>query len=52
MRSQVDRSLDVWQRETSFKDLVRSKWNSYEIFGFGMIVLKEKLKRLKACIKI
>ncbi|XP_068478909.1 uncharacterized protein [Phaseolus vulgaris] len=44
------RTLDVWQRETSFK--VRSKWNNYEIFGFGMIVLKEKLKRLKAYIKI
>ena len=38
------RSLDVWQRDSGFLDFVCSKWQSYEVFGGGMVVLKEKLK--------
>ena len=46
------RTLDVWQQDVRFKDFIRSKWNSYDLSGFGLITLKEKLKRLKSNIKI
>ena len=46
------RSLDAWQSDGRFKDFVRSKWHSYEVQGGGMFVFKEKLKKLKADLKI
>ncbi|XP_068503636.1 uncharacterized protein [Phaseolus vulgaris] len=46
------RSLDAWQSDGRFKDFVRSKWHSYEVQGGGMFVFKEKLKNLKADLKI
>jgi len=45
------RSLDVWQKDNRFLDFVRSKWQTYEVFGGGMVVLKEKLKKLKIDLK-
>jgi len=41
------KSLNVWQSDGRFKDFVRSKWQSHEVFGGGLYVLKEKLKKLK-----
>ena len=45
------RCLDVWQKDTRFKELVRTKWEKYIINGNGLYVLKEKLKRLKFDIR-
>jgi len=45
------RYLDVWQKDVRFKELVRTKWESYDIRGNGLYVLKEKLKRLKFDIR-
>ena len=41
------RCLDVWQKNARFKELVRNKWESYDIRGNCLYVLNEKLKRLK-----
>lgn len=38
-------------KHPSFRLLVESKWNSYNVSGWGSFVLKEKLKRLKADLK-
>jgi len=45
------RCLDVWQKDSRFKELVRNKWESYDIRGNNLYVLKEKLKRLKFDIR-
>jgi len=45
------RCLDVWQKDARFKELVKNKWESYDIRGNGLYVLKEKLKRLKFDIR-
>jgi len=45
------RSLDVWLRDKRFLDFVRSKWQSYEMFGGGMFILKKKIKKLKSDLK-
>jgi len=34
------RSLDVWQSDKRLLDFVWSKWQSYEVLGGGMFVLK------------
>jgi len=41
------RSLDVWQRDGRFLAFVRSKWQNYEVYDEGLLVLKEKLKKVK-----
>jgi len=46
------RCLDVWQRDSGFKEFVRSSWVSYKVVGRGIFVFKEKLKRLKADLKV
>ena len=46
------RSLDVWQKDSKFRDFVRSKWLSYEVYGRGLFVFKEKLKKLKSDLKV
>jgi len=46
------RCLDVWQRDRRFKDFVRLKWVSYDVQGRGIYVFKEKLKKLKANLKV
>jgi len=45
------RCLDVWQKYVCFKELVRTKWETYDIKGNGLYVLKEKLKNLKFDIR-
>jgi len=45
------RCLDVWQKDVRFKELVRNKWERYDIRGNSLYVLKEKLKRLKFDIR-
>jgi len=46
------RSIDVWQSDERVKDFVISKWQRYEVQGSGIYVLKEKLKKLKADLKV
>ena len=46
------RCLDVWQRDSGFKEFVKSSWVSYKVVGRGNFVFKEKLKRLKADLKV
>ena len=46
------RSLDVWQKDNKFREFVRSKWLSYEVYGRGLFVFKEKLKKLKSDLKV
>jgi len=45
------RCLDVWQRDGRFKDFVHN-WISYEVQGGWIFVFKEKMKNLKADLKI
>ncbi|XP_068472510.1 uncharacterized protein [Phaseolus vulgaris] len=45
------RCLDLWQKYVRFKELVRTKWETYDIKGNGLYVLKEKWKRLKFDIR-
>ena len=46
------RSLDVWQKDNRFKEFVRLKWENFDVQGSGIYVFKEKLKKLKAELKI
>jgi len=46
------RCLDVWLRDSKFKEFVSSSWYSYEVMGDGIFIFKENLKRLKAYQKI
>jgi len=46
------RSLDVWLAEPGFKALVKEKWGSYLVHGNSMSILKDKLKLLKADIRV
>ncbi|XP_068498242.1 uncharacterized protein [Phaseolus vulgaris] len=46
------RCLDVWQRDNGFKEFVRSSWSSYKVVGREIFVFKEKLKKLKADLKV
>jgi len=45
------RSIDAWQMEHGFKELVKEKWNSYCVQGNGISSLKDKLKLLKTDLK-
>ena len=42
----------MWQRDSGFKEFVKSSWVSYKVVGRGIFVFKEKLKRLKADLKV
>jgi len=46
------RCLDVWQRDSRFKEFVSSSWSSYAVVGDGIYTFKEKLKKLKADLKV
>jgi len=46
------RSIDAWLLETGFLGMVEEKWRSYEGQGCALKVLKNKLKLLKADLKI
>ena len=46
------RSLDVWQKDRRFKEFVNLKWASYDVQGGGIYIFKEKLKKLKADLKV
>ena len=45
-------SLDVWQKDSRFKDFVRLKWDNFDVQRSGFYVFKEKLKKLKTELKI
>jgi len=38
------RCLDVWQKDSRFKEFVSLSWSSYKVAGRGIFVFKEKLK--------
>ena len=46
------KSLDVWQSDNRFLEFVRVEWTNYEVQGGGMYIFKEKLKKLKADLKV
>jgi len=46
------KSLDVWKTDSRFKVFLREKWPSYKVQGGGMYIFKEKLKKLKANLKV
>jgi len=46
------RSFDVWLMEPDFKLMVKSKWDSYHVQGDSMSILKDKMKLLKADLKV
>ena len=46
------RCLDVWQKDSRFKEFVRLSWSSYKVVGAGIFVFKEKLKKLNADLKV
>ena len=46
------RTINVWLLERGFKDLVKDKWMSYIVQGNGISKLKDKLKMLKADLKV
>ena len=46
------RSMDVWLAKPGFKGMVKEKWGSYLVQGNSMSILKDKLKLLKADIRV
>jgi len=46
------RCLDVWLKDIRFKEFVSLSWSSYKVMGGGIFVFKEKLKKLKADLKV
>ncbi len=46
------RFLNVWLKDSRFKEFVSSSWSAYKITGGGIFVFKEKLKKLKADLKV
>ena len=46
------RCLDVWLKDSRFKKFVSSSWSAYKVSGGGIFVFKEKLKKLKADLKV
>ena len=46
------RSLDVWQSDSKFKVFLKEKWLNYEVQGGRIFIFKEKLKKLKADLKV
>lgn len=45
------KTIDAWLVEPGFKELVKEKWNSYEVYGNGISNFKDKLKLLKRDLK-
>ena len=45
------KTIDAWLSESGFKDLVKGKWNNYEVQENRMSRLKDKLKFLKGDLK-
>jgi len=45
------RILKCWESLPGYNDLVREKWRSFQIEGWGGYVLKEKLKLLKLALR-
>ena len=43
---------NMWLKEEGFKDLLRNWWMSFQFRGSFSFTLSEKLKALKACLKI
>jgi len=46
------RSLNVWQSDNRFKEFLKESWLKYEVQGGGIYIFKEKLKKLKADLKV
>ena len=46
------RTFDVWLKESGFTTMVKGKWESYQVEGNSIFALKEKLKLLKADLKV
>jgi len=46
------RTIDSWQMEPKFKDMVKAKWSSYAVQGDNITKLKNKLKCLKWDLKV
>ena len=45
------KTIDAWLSKFGFMDLVKGKWNNYEVQGNRMSKLKDKLKFLKGDLK-
>ena len=43
---------NMWLKEESFKDLIRDCWLSLIVRGFSSFILAQKLKALKAFLKV
>lgn len=46
------KTLDVWQTDKAFEEFVKKHWANYNVLGNGLVMLKEKLKRIKHDLKI
>jgi len=46
------RTIDVWLMERSLEDLVKDRWSTYVVQGNGVSKLKDKLKMVKADLKV
>jgi len=46
------KSIDAWMMEPTFKEMVRSKWCSYAVRGDNITKFRDKLKSLKADLKV
>nr|AFN88206.1 putative retrotransposon [Phaseolus vulgaris] len=46
------RTIDAWLMERGFKDIVKDKWMPYAVHGNGISKHKDKLKMLKADLKV
>jgi len=46
------RTIDAWQMEPGFKEMVTAKWSAYAIQGDNIIKIKDKLKCLKCDLKV
>ena len=46
------RTFDVWLKEPGFTAMIKGKWELYQVEGNSISVLKEKLKLLKADLKV
>jgi len=44
--------LDVWRSHAQFKERVSTLWAEYQVSGNDIWIFKEKLKMLKANLKI
>ncbi|XP_068504216.1 uncharacterized protein [Phaseolus vulgaris] len=46
------RTIDAWQMEPGFKEMVKEKWCSYTVQGNSLTKIKDKLKILKADLRV